>query len=77
MTQLELEGKVIHITEKHGEDWLLEDLTDDDIYALLAWAYWKDGADWDDMVADMATGQYLPFNTRESAVKALQDIFGY
>lgn len=76
VTQQQFEAKIKEI--KRGQGTLdLNTLSNEDVFALLAWEYWKDGADWDDLVVDMITGQYLPFNTRETAIKALQDIFGY
>ena len=77
MTQEELETKVQGVQRVLELSPDLNELLDDQIHALLAWEYWKDGADWNDLVVDMITGQYLPFNTRESAIKALKEIFGY
>ena len=77
MTQEELETKVQGVQRVLELSKDLNELLDDQIHALLAWEYWKDGADWNDLVVDMITGQYLPFNTRESAIKALKEIFGY
>jgi len=55
----------------------LSNLTDEQVYALLAWEMWKDGMDWDQGVEDITTGQYLPFNTRQSAIDHLKTAFGY
>ncbi|MBE3087732.1 MAG: hypothetical protein IMZ61_16395 [Planctomycetes bacterium] len=58
-------------------DLVLDKLDDSQLHALLAWEFWKDGADWNDMVADIATGQYLPFNTRAATIDQLRKVFGY
>jgi hypothetical protein len=92
MIQQELEAKVKKILcgacpSKENEchvtctmapiDLNLDKLSDDQLHALLAWEFWKDGADWDDLVEDIATGQYLPFNTREAALDQLRKVYGY
>jgi hypothetical protein len=58
-------------------DLVLDKLSDEDLHALLAWEFWKDGADWGDLVEDIATGQYLPFNTRVAAIDQLRKVYGY
>jgi hypothetical protein len=57
-------------------DLNLDKLLDDQLHAL-AWEFWKDGADWGDLVEDIATGQYLPFNTRMAAIDQLRKVYGY
>jgi hypothetical protein len=63
--------------KKPLKDLELNKLRNEDLHHLLAWEFWKDGADWDDFVEDIATGQYLPFNTREATIDQLRKVFGY
>jgi len=74
MTPQELETKIKKMEENGFE---VENLKDEDLYALLAYCFWKDGMDWDEGVLDIASGQYLPFNIREAAIDQLENVFGY
>ena len=79
MTPTELEEKIkVFIEDIQTNDTSsITQLDDDQIHALLAWEFWKDGADWNDLVEDIATGQYLPFNTRVAAIDQLRKVYGY
>lgn len=55
----------------------LKDLTDSQIYALLAYKLWADGMDWDQGIPEIAKGTSPLYNSREAAIKVLVDNFGY
>jgi hypothetical protein len=70
----QLEAKVKAIQAK---EFSLEELPDDELFALVAWEMWKDGMDWDQGVSNMAEGKVLGMNTRENCIHALKVMFGY
>jgi hypothetical protein len=73
ITQEQLEEKVKAI-QKGGENVSVNDLDNEDLFALLAWEMWKDGMDWDQGISDIAAGKSI---TREDATFNLINIFGY
>lgn len=77
ISQAQLENIINNIRTVYKDNILLDELTDDQIYHLLAYEMWKDGCDDWELVADITKGIYLPFNTRESATNQLIKVFGY
>lgn len=79
ITQEQLEAKVTALGGPNNcED--LSTLTDDQVFALLAWELWKDGMDWNQGVPEIAEGKFTRnnlFNTREGCVLFLKSTFGY
>lgn len=77
ISQTQLENIVGNIRTVYKDNIILNELTDDEIYHILAYEMWKDGCDDWILIADITTGMYLPFNTRESASNELINHFGY
>jgi hypothetical protein len=77
MTPQELEAKVESFQGKNVTHDV-EDLDDDEVFALLAWELWKDGMDWEEDLANLADGKTnLQYKNREDAINYLQTVFGY
>ena len=77
ISQKQLEDIVGNLRIAYNDNIFLDELTDDQIYALLAWEMWKDGCDDWDMISDITKGIYLPFNTRMITSNELINHFGY
>ena len=79
ITQEQLEAKVrsFYPADQHPNDCInLSDLTDDQLFALLAWEMWKDGMDWV-LVPVVAMGKNPLYKNREDAIHFLMTAFAY
>ena len=54
----------------------LEDLTDDELFTLLASEMWKDGAE-QDFVMEIASGGDMQFKDRHDCISYLKTVFGW
>lgn len=61
----------------HPNDLDLPTLRDDQIFALLAWEFWKDGMDWELGISNIAEGKSALYPTRASAIHILKVVFDY
>jgi hypothetical protein len=80
MTPEQLETKVrsFYPADQHPNDCIeLERLADDQIFALLAYEFWKDGMDWELGIEQIALGQTVSYNTREKCIHILKTVFCY
>jgi hypothetical protein len=78
MTPQQLEAKILVICDKfRNRQIVLEEMTDDEIFAWLAYGFWKDGMDWNKGVPEIAEGKDPILKTRELCIQALKNIFGY
>jgi hypothetical protein len=55
----------------------LEKLTDNQLFALLAWELWKDGADDWAWIESIVQGKDMQFKTRSDCISYLKTVFGY
>ena len=76
MTPQELDAKVKALPGYTGNIDLFR-LTDDQVFALLAWEFWRDGMDWNLGIPEIAMGQSASYPTRERAIHILKAVFGY
>jgi len=76
MTPEQLEQKVNALKAPNSKEGL-EALADDQIFALLAYEFWKDGMDWDLGIEQIALGHTVSYNTREKCIHILVTVFGY
>ena len=79
ITQEQLETKVeVFIKDIQTNDTSdITQLADDQIFALTAWSFWKDGMDWDQGIQSIAEGTDPVLKTREQCILTLKSIFGY
>jgi hypothetical protein len=79
MTQEQLSGKVANTLARLLKLSLsMEDLPEDELWALLAWELWKDGRDWDEDLENIASGRGdIQFHHRSDAISYLKAVFGY
>ena len=79
VTQEQLEAKVrsFYPADQHPNDCIdVLTLTDDQLYALLAWELWKDGMDWG-LVPEVCMGNNPMYKTRENVLLILKSVFAY
>ena len=79
VTQEQLEAKVrsFYPADQHPNDCIdVLTLTDDQLYALLAWEFWKDGMDWK-LVPNVCMGKNPMYKTREDVLHVLKIVFAY
>ena len=85
ITQEQLEAKIkklfpiefdpkVESLKDHPSDLELHTLSDENVFALLAWEMWKDGMDWDTGIPDIAEGKSY---TREDAITTLIYVYSY
>jgi hypothetical protein len=75
--QLEVKVKVFIDDIQTNDTSDITQLADDQVFALIAYKFWKDGMDWDNGIPEMADGEDPIIRTREEAIHALKNIFGY
>jgi hypothetical protein len=62
----------------HPNDVIEADkLEEDQVFALLAWEFWKDGLDEDAALSEIYNGFNSLYNTKEKAWHTLRMCFGY
>lgn len=61
----------------HPNDLDIDKLSDDQVFALLAWEMWKDGMDGDDDLSEIFHGRNFYYNTKEKAWHFLKKCFAY
>lgn len=76
MNQEQLEAKVKSFYPVENIGLNLADLTDDQLYALLALAMWKDGCPWD-IVENVAMGRNPLYKDRSDCIHFLMNTFAY
>jgi hypothetical protein len=74
--QLEVKAKEI-IFRLLGDGGSLENLSDDELFALVAYELWKDGMDWDQGIPEYAEGKDPIIKNRLTAIQLLKNTFGY